>query len=55
MSVIFAKKKDEKMFPMVAILLVKNYKVDQKNDIVGIKIVDPEVFSCLKKEVEING
>ena len=54
-SVLFAEKKDEQMFPFVAILLVKNHGLDQKNDILGMKIVDPEIFSCIKKGVEKNG
>ena len=50
-SALFAENKGEKIFPKVAILLVKNHRLDDKNDIVGIKIVDPEVFSCLRKGV----
>lgn len=53
--VIMASKKQEKIFRDIAILLLKNYKVNQKSDIIGVKIVDPEVFGCLKKEVGSNG
>jgi len=46
-SMITATKNDEKIFPKIIILLLKKYDLDQKNDIVGIKIVDPEIFDCL--------
>lgn len=48
-SIITATKEDEKLFPKIAILLLKKYDLEQKDDIIGIKIVDPEIFDCLKK------
>ncbi|MBW2974902.1 hypothetical protein KY366_04255 [Candidatus Woesearchaeota archaeon] len=53
-SMVVATKKDEKLFPKIVILLLKKFDLDQKNDIVGIKIVDPEIFDCLQKGVVLT-
>ena len=50
-SVIIASKEDEKIFRDIAIILVKSYQIEQKSTIIGMKIVDPEIFQCLRKGV----
>lgn len=50
-SMVMAIKKEEKIFPFITILLLKNYKIEQKDNITGIKIVDPEIHECLRRGV----